>query len=49
MLAIIVVNIFGPFAGSALTRCYQDERMGRVINITFAVLLVVSVAVTLML
>ena len=45
LLAIIVaVNIGWLFAGAALTRCFREPRTNRIVNVTFAVLLVASVA-----
>lgn len=46
MSIIIVVNTCWLFAGSALTQFLRHERMSRAINITFAVLLIVSVMFT---
>ncbi len=43
MLIIIFVNICWLYAGSALTSFLKHERLSRVINITFAGLLIVSV------
>lgn len=43
MSIIIVVNICWLFAGSALTQFLRHERLSRAINVTFAVLLIVSV------
>ena len=49
LLAIITgVNIAWLFAGAALTRFFQDPRSNRIINVTFAVLLVASVAFALL-
>ena len=49
LLAIIIgVNIAWLFAGAALTRYFRDPRSSRVINVTFAVLLVASVAFALL-
>jgi threonine/homoserine/homoserine lactone efflux protein len=45
LVAIIVgVNMGWLYAGAALTRCVQELRTNRAINVTFAVLLVASVA-----
>ena len=41
---IIVVNLAWLLAGTALTRFLRDPRMNRIINVTFAVLLLASVA-----
>jgi threonine/homoserine/homoserine lactone efflux protein len=48
MSIIIVVNICWLFAGSALTQFLRHERLSRAINITFAVLLIVSVMLTVL-
>ena len=49
LLAIITgVNIGWLFTGAALTRFFQDPRSNRIINVTFAVLLVASVAFALL-
>jgi threonine/homoserine/homoserine lactone efflux protein len=49
LLAIITgVNIAWLFTGAALTRFFQDPRSNRIINITFAVLLVASVGFALL-
>jgi threonine/homoserine/homoserine lactone efflux protein len=48
LVAIITaVNICWLLAGAALTRFFQDPVTNRVMNVTFAVLLVASVALTL--
>ncbi len=48
LVAIItLVNVAWLFAGAALTRFLREPRTNRAINLTFAVLLVASVAVTL--
>jgi threonine/homoserine/homoserine lactone efflux protein len=44
---ITAVNLAWLFAGAALTRFFRDPRSNRAINVTFAVLLVVSVAAAL--
>jgi len=44
---ITAVNLAWLFAGAALTRFFREPRTNRVINVTFAVLLVVSVAAAL--
>ena len=49
MTLIILVNVGWLFAGAGLTRFYRDERMSRAINVTFAILLIVSVVVALLL
>ena len=49
MSTIILVNICWLFAGSALARFFRHKRMSRVINVTFAVLLIVSVVVAVLL
>ena len=49
LLAIITgVNIAWLFAGAALTRYFQDPHSNRIINVTFAVLLIASVAFALL-
>lgn len=49
LLAIILcVNLAWLFGGSALTRFFREPRTNRIINVTFAVLLVVSVAFALL-
>ena len=48
LVAIItVVNLAWLFAGAALTRFFRDPRTNRAINVSFAVLLVASVAAAL--
>lgn len=48
LVAIITtVNLSWLFAGAALTRFFREPRLNRVINVTFAVLLVASVAFAL--
>lgn len=44
---IVAVNLAWLFAGAALTRFFQAPRTNRVINVTFAILLVASVAFAL--
>jgi len=44
---ITVVNLAWLLGGAALTRFFRDPRSNRVINVTFAVLLLASVAVAL--
>lgn len=44
---IVAVNFAWLFAGAALTRFFREPRMNRAINVTFAVLLIVSVAFAL--
>lgn len=48
VLVVIVasVNIAWLFAGAALTRFFREPRTSRIINVTFAILLVASVAAT---
>ena len=46
---VVAVNIAWLFAGAALTRYFRDPRANRTINVTFAVLLVASVAAALLL
>lgn len=49
VLAVIIgtVNMAWLFAGATLTRFFRDPRLNRIINVTFAVLLVASVAFAL--
>jgi threonine/homoserine/homoserine lactone efflux protein len=44
---IIAVNMAWLFAGAALTRFFRDPRTNRIVNVTFAVLLIASVAFAL--
>ena len=46
---ITAVNLAWLIAGAALTRFFRDPRTSRAINVTFAVLLVASVALALLL
>ena len=50
VLAILIaaVNVAWLFMGAALTRFFRDPRRNRIINVTFAVLLVASVGVALL-
>ncbi len=48
-LIIVSVNLAWLFAGVALTRTFRDPRTNRAINVVFAVLLVASVVLTLIL
>jgi len=45
---ILAVDIVWLLAGAALTRAFRDPRSNRIINVGFAVLLIVSVAVALL-
>jgi threonine/homoserine/homoserine lactone efflux protein len=47
VLIITAVNVAWLFAGAALTRAFRTPRLNRIINIGFALLLIVSLAVTL--
>ena len=48
LLAIIVsVNLAWLYAGAALTRSFREPRTSRIVNVTFAILLVASVAAAL--
>jgi threonine/homoserine/homoserine lactone efflux protein len=47
MLVIIAVNVAWLIAGSSLTRFFREPRLNRGINLTFAVLLILSVAAVL--
>ena len=49
ILMIILVNICWLFAGSALARFFRHERTSRAINIAFAVSLILSVVITVLL
>ncbi len=49
VLVMILVGLAWLFAGAGLARFYREPRIGRAINATFAVLLVVSVALALLL
>jgi threonine/homoserine/homoserine lactone efflux protein len=46
-LVIIAVNIAWLFAGAALTRFFREPRLNRIINVSFAVLLLASLALAL--
>jgi threonine/homoserine/homoserine lactone efflux protein len=46
---MIAVDLAWLSAGAALTRLFREPRTNRAINVTFAVLLVASVAVALVL
>lgn len=46
-VVIILVNLAWLFAGAALTRAFREPRPNRIINVTFAVLLIVSVGLAL--
>ena len=46
---ITAVNLAWLIAGAALTRFFRDPRTSRAINVTFAVLLIMSVALALLL
>jgi threonine/homoserine/homoserine lactone efflux protein len=50
VLAVIIgaVNIAWLLMGAALTRYFKERRSNRIINVTFAVLLIASVAVALL-
>lgn len=45
---VLLVNLVWLYAGAMLTRQFHDPRMSRIINVTFAVLLVASVAAALL-
>jgi threonine/homoserine/homoserine lactone efflux protein len=49
VLAVIItsVNLAWLFAGAALTRAFRAPGLNRIINVTFAILLIASVAVAL--
>ena len=44
VVIVVAVNIAWLFAGAALTRFFRAPRTSRIINVTFAILLVASVA-----
>jgi len=46
---LVIVNVAWLKAGAALTRFFREPRTNRLINVTFAVLLLVSVAAALLL
>jgi threonine/homoserine/homoserine lactone efflux protein len=48
VLVMVVVNVAWLLAGAALTGLFREPRTNRVINVTFAVLLVASVALALL-
>lgn len=50
VLAVIIaaVNIAWLVAGAALTRFFKDPRMNRIINVSFAILLIASVGTALL-
>jgi threonine/homoserine/homoserine lactone efflux protein len=47
-LVILAVNIAWLYAGAALTRFFREPRMNRIINVTFAILLLASVGLALL-
>jgi threonine/homoserine/homoserine lactone efflux protein len=47
LLIITAVNLVWLFAGAALTRAFHEPRLNRAINVGFALLLVASLALTL--
>jgi threonine/homoserine/homoserine lactone efflux protein len=49
VVIVVAVNVAWLFAGAALTRFFRAPRTSRVINVTFAVLLLASVAAALFL
>jgi threonine/homoserine/homoserine lactone efflux protein len=46
---IVIVNVGWLRAGAALTRFFRDARTSRIVNVTFAALLLISVAVAFLL
>ena len=48
LAVIIAVNAAWLSSGAALTRCFRDPRTNRAINVGFAILLIASVALALM-
>ena len=47
-LVILAVNIAWLYAGAALTRFFREPRINRIINVTFAILLLASVGLALL-
>ena len=45
---MVVTDLSWLFVGSLLTRLFREPRLNRLINVSFAVLLVASVALTLL-
>lgn len=45
---VVLANLAWLYAGAALTRQFHDPRMSRILNVTFAVLLVASVGAALL-
>ena len=48
LVVIVAVNIAWLVSGAALTRFFRDPRTNRLINVTFAILLIASVGLALM-
>jgi threonine/homoserine/homoserine lactone efflux protein len=48
MAVILAVNVAWLFAGAALTRFFRNPRLSRIVNVTFAALLLASVAVAVL-
>ena len=46
LLTITPINVAWLMAGAALTRVFRNERTSRILNVTFAVLLIASVLMT---
>ena len=46
VVVVVAVNIAWLFAGAALTRFFREPRTSRIVNVTFAILLLASVAAT---
>ncbi|MBM3536634.1 MAG: LysE family translocator [Alphaproteobacteria bacterium] len=42
---LVIVNVVWLLLGAALTRCFRDPRLNRIVNIDFAVALILSLAV----
>lgn len=42
---LVIVNVVWLLLGAALTRCFRDPRLNRIVNIGFAVALILSLAV----
>jgi len=45
---VVTVNVAWLYAGAALTRFFREPRTNRIVNVTFAILLLASVAIALM-
>lgn len=47
-LVIVAVNLLWLLSGALLTRCFRDARTNRVVNVSFAILLLGSVVLAVM-